>query len=352
MSNENDLQARILRDTEYGMWENWIYRQSHVSIYQSREWSTVLKKVFGYGMRYIGIFRQGVLCGGLPAYLVSDPFFGRKLVSVPHDAGSGFLCAEDSAGEKMIAGGLLDLGLAEKVRHIEIRTTQKLPLPSPFKCQQPLLLAELELHDIDILWKQMDAKTRNKIRQSEQKGVSVTKAVTLQEVCSFYEILLDNFQQFGNPCLPLSYFTCCLEHLGDVSCRFLTAYHEDALIAGILLLAAGDTVVYKIGAARAGSMHLRPYNILIWEGIRWARSKGYRYFSFGSTDPENHGLIRFKKGFGAEIFPLYFFCAPVLKKEPDYSGLFSSRTLARRVWRLMPKSIAGPLGGRLRRWYC
>ena len=352
MMKNMDLVARTLHKDEYDTWEKWIGQQSHISIYQSKRWIPILQDIFSYRAELVGLFGGGEICGGLFSYQVSDVLFGRKLVSIPHDASSGIVRAQNERGIQLIAEKLLEQGHADKVRHVEIRTPQKLPLESPYQCQQPFLLAELELTDTESLWSQLNRKTRNKVRQSERKGLTVRLASSWDEIHAFYRILLQNFISFGNPCLPRSYFMACFERFDQDTCRFLISYHDADIVGGILLLAHGDTVVYKIGAINSDSKHLRPFNLMIWEGIKWSASAGYKYFSFGSTDPVNTGLIRFKEGFGAQISPLYFYCAPVQKRPPDYSTLFSSKQVLRKLWRLLPLSVAGPLGGRLRRWYC
>jgi hypothetical protein len=240
-----NLEVRTLQKGEYDTWEKWLGKQSHTSLYQSKRWIPILQDVFGYRAWFLGLFGAGEIYGGLSVYQVSDAFFGRKLVSIPHDASSGIVHAQNERGIQLIAEKLVEQGHEDKVRHVEIRTPQKLPLEPPYECQQPFLLAQLELADTQSLWKGLHQNTRNQVRQSERKGLTVRPASSLKEIHAFYRILLKNFQDFGNPCLPLSYFMTCFERFDQDTCRFLISYHETDIVGGILLLAYGDTVVFK-----------------------------------------------------------------------------------------------------------
>jgi lipid II:glycine glycyltransferase (peptidoglycan interpeptide bridge formation enzyme) len=60
-----------------------------------------------------------------------------------------------------------------------------------------------------------------------------------------------------------------------------------------------DRAIYKYGASDRGLQHLRANNLVMWEAIRWCCRNGVRTFSFGRTEPDNEGLLRFKRGWSA-----------------------------------------------------
>ena len=62
--------------------------------------------------------------------------------------------------------------------------------------------------------------------------------------------------------------------------RMLIAGHEGAALSCALLIAYGDTVIYKVGAWAGGTSTLRPNELLHWTGMRWARDAGYRFYDF------------------------------------------------------------------------
>jgi len=84
------------------------------------------------------------------------------------------------------------------------------------------------------------------------------------------------------------------------------ARHGGEVVAGILLVAAGDRIIYEWGATSEAPAHrsLPLSHMLHWEAIQWARSAGFRWYDFGGywedrgdSDPIN----RFKTGFSKTV---------------------------------------------------
>lgn len=87
-------------------------------------------------------------------------------------------------------------------------------------------------------------------------------------------------------------------------CKFMVA--EDG-ISGAIFLVAGDVGYYWYGFVnKTGRKKLSQYSVL-WEGIKWAKSRGAKHFDMeGIFDerfpiPAWRGFTKFKKGFGGEI---------------------------------------------------
>ena len=53
------------------------------------------------------------------------------------------------------------------------------------------------------------------------------------------------------------------------------------------------------------TLHLRPNNLLIWEGIRIAKERNLDYLDLGSSGYEQKGLILFKNHAGAACHDIY-----------------------------------------------
>ena len=120
----------------------------------------------------------------------------------------------------------------------------------------------------------------------------------------------------------------------------LDAHHDDALSAA-LVIAFGDTVLYKIGA-RGGARDSAPgaNELVHWTAIRWAHSAGYRYYDLegipvelaramlagGRATPAD-GVAYFKLGFGGK---------PVMY--PGTYDLAYGRLVGPAVARLLPSA--------------
>ena len=60
----------------------------------------------------------------------------------------------------------------------------------------------------------------------------------------------------------------------------------------------GHKAIYKYGASDSRYQQLRANNLVMWEAIRWYAGRGFKEFCFGRTEPENEGLLQFKRGWG------------------------------------------------------
>ena len=89
--------------------------------------------------------------------------------------------------------------------------------------------------------------------------------------------------------------------------------------------------MYKYGASDLAGGKLGASCAVMWEAIRRYTHEGYSSFCFGRTDPENHGLRRFKLGFGPREYCLEYrrfdvsqnaFVAGKAKSKRDLSGFF------------------------------
>ena len=79
----------------------------------------------------------------------------------------------------------------------------------------------------------------------------------------------------------------------------MTALCESKPVAAAIFFHQGRQALYKFGASDLGYQHLRPNNLVIWEGIRHCAARGCERLHFGRTALGHEGLRRFKLGFGA-----------------------------------------------------
>ena len=85
------------------------------------------------------------------------------------------------------------------------------------------------------------------------------------------------------------------------------AFYQNRAISGNIYLNFGKKAIYKYGASDRSYQNLRGNNLVMWESIRWYCRKGYKTFSFGRTEPENQGLLQFKRGWGAKEETLNYY---------------------------------------------
>ena len=85
----------------------------------------------------------------------------------------------------------------------------------------------------------------------------------------------------------------------------------------------------------------------MWEAIKWYSEKGFESFSFGRTEPENNGLLQFKRGWGTreEVVRYYKYD---LKKDSFVVDHSKPETFSP-IFRKMPVPLLNLLGSMLYR---
>ena len=90
--------------------------------------------------------------------------------------------------------------------------------------------------------------------------------------------------------------------------------------------------------------------LLYWETLRAACLDGFSRFDFGRSSRDS-GTYRFKRQWGAEEEPLFWYGIPVTSRESrSTSGADRSADLAVRVWQRLPLPVTRHLGPRIRKY--
>jgi lipid II:glycine glycyltransferase (peptidoglycan interpeptide bridge formation enzyme) len=92
------------------------------------------------------------------------------------------------------------------------------------------------------------------------------------------------------------------------------ASHGGRTVAGSMYFHFGDMALYKSGASDRKYQHLRANNLVMWEAIRWYCRNGYKNLCFGRTEPENKGLLQFKRGWGTKERTIRYYRYDLVKK--------------------------------------
>jgi lipid II:glycine glycyltransferase (peptidoglycan interpeptide bridge formation enzyme) len=102
---------------------------------------------------------------------------------------------------------------------------------------------------------------------------------------------------------------------------------------------------YAFNGRRRDALALRPNDIIQWQAIREACTRGCRRYDFGEVGDSDRGLAEFKSKWGAEPrrFHRYYFPA-----SRDYRLFFQRDSFARRqmrkIWQRLPLSATALLG--------
>lgn len=327
-------------------------QQAENSFFCSPAWLDLLRTVYGFRIVTLTTTAaDGHRTGLLPVCVMSSPVIGRRAVALPFSDMCPLLAEDDAS-----AHGLLDqavaLTRAEKASYLELRTGASSVLAE----RHDLVEEQLYVRWItpltpksESVWAGLKSPVQRQIKKSRKLGVRVRVADRREDMRTYYNLHLQTrCRKHGMPAQSPRYFNALWDSFAaSGTMRLLLAEFEDQVIAGMVLICAGDTVRYAYGASDERYLHLSPNNLLMWEAMTIGCAEGYTKFDMGRTATANEGLMGFKRGWGGEAVPLpYYYC-------PQPAGLASTSEeslkyrLLTGAWKRLPLPVAGALGGAL-----
>lgn len=204
--------------------------------------------------------------------------------------------------------------------------------PSPYKAWLGATTVVDLQQDLDEILANMRAKTRYNVRVAMRGDIQVRLGGE-DDIPRFHELLASTAKRQGfrpNSAAYLQQMWRLFAPRGH--CQLVLAEHGNELVSAALLIAFGDTVLYKRGAWSGTHGRQRPNEAMHWWAIQWAKQHGYRYYDFEGISPDvarailqgrdippsaEKSVARFKIGFGGQIrlLPETYLCAynPLLR---------------------------------------
>jgi len=294
-----------LRDSR---WQTFLDGAGDASVFHHSAWLALVGRRYRYPMSALCVTDDGgEILAGIPLARVASRLTGRRLVAVPFSD----ICAPayaTGAGEAVSAAltqALVDersrTGLAIEVRArldgvagthvVDGFLTHRLPLAP----------------DADaVLARASKSQVRRGIAKARREGVVVEPSFDRNGLREFYELHVQTRRRQLVPVQSkgfiLGFESLFSRGLGYV----LISRHEGRAIAAAVFLNYGATLTYKYGASDENFLHLRPNHLLFAEAIRRGCAAGLNELDFGRTDPDNEGLAKFKRSWGADEQPLAY----------------------------------------------
>jgi Acetyltransferase (GNAT) domain len=161
---------------------------------------------------------------------------------------------------------------------------------------------------IEQLRRSLDAKWRNKLTQSEKKGLKVVAGSGTDEYrtfCRMYEQMRE--RKSFETTVDVEEFERIQEDLPEAHrMRILICEQDRVPIAGLVASAMGDSAIYLLGATSDDGLNTKGAYLLQWTLIQWLKENGFKWYDLGGVDPEgNPGVYSFKRGLsGARVTQL------------------------------------------------
>lgn len=279
-------------------WQQLVEHQQS-DVFHSPQWIHVLTDTYDLDPRaYVVVDTAGTPLAGIPCCLAND-MFGNRLVSLPF---SDYCDPLATTVEQWV--GIAD-ALVQQHSPVALRCLHNhLPLADErFKLRKQAKWHGVDLHpDQETLWHNIHESSRRATRKAERDGVVVRAAQNKHDLRAFFELHLGVRKgKYRLLAQPFRFF----EHIWD---RFLEndhgvlllAMHNGACIGSILFLEWKNTLYYKFNASSSTELTHRPNDLLVWEGIKYAKAKGCTLLDFGLSDWDQDGLVRYKRKFATQ----------------------------------------------------
>ena len=192
------------------------------------------------------------------------------------------------------------------------------------------------------LRRNLDAKWRNKLTQSEKKGLKVVAGNGTAEYRTFCAMYSQMWKRKAfETTVDIAEFGRIQESLPEGHrMRILLCEQDGVPVAGIVISAIGDSAIYLLGATSDDGLNAKGAYLLQWTAMQWLKENGIRWYDLGGIDPEgNPGVYSFKRGFSgsdvSQLTPLVA-CTSVTSSAIVRASLLASRVV-RNVARITKK---------------
>lgn len=301
----SSLSVRSIDPVTDPAWRSLLIERPAAGLFHSPPWLGAIADAYGFQIRsYLATTPSGEPAGGV-VYCELDDFAGRRIVSLPFSDTCDPLVTSLDAWRDLL-GALQSHGLPVSLRCLaehRVSATERIEIVK--KARWHRLLIE---GSTDELWRRVAPEARRAIRRSERGGVTIRSLEGHCDRVQFHELHVAlRKRKYRLLAQPLQFFEALEDRFQKAGAwHSLGAYLGSRMIAATIYLRWGDTLYYKFNASAFDALNARPNNRLVWEGVLLAKALGCRYLDLGPSDDDQPGLIRFKRGFGAEERELRF----------------------------------------------
>ena len=288
-----------LNPLDYPKWDELLSRQPNASFFHTSAWARVLHDSYGYKPFYLASVADDRFDIVIPLMEVDSFFTGKRAVSLPFTDFCPVLCSDQSSFDHYLQN-IIDYGKKAGWNYIEFRGAEKFLSAHP-------AYSHFYVHHLDLIrgheeiLRHLRSSTRRNIKKALKNNLEIEISDDIESVKGFYSLNCITRKRHGLPPQPFRFFEKVHEHIiSKGSGVVLIARYKGEPVASAVYFHFGGQAIYKYGASCMKYQYLRANNLIMWEAIKYFSEKGLSTFHFGRTEPENKGLLQFKRGWGTE----------------------------------------------------
>jgi hypothetical protein len=328
-------------------WDSRLTGNACYSFFHGSAWARALRQTYGYQPNYFATLAGEHLDALLPVMEVDSWLTGRRGVSLPFTDYCDPLAGDLPAFQQLFDQAVL-YGRDRRWKYLELRGGRQFlasALPSQRFYGHELALVDDEKE----LFAALTSPVRRAIRKAEKQGLTVEILKDAEGIKQFYSLHCQTRRKHGLPPQPFKFFQnlqkCILAGGGGI---IILARSGARTVAGSIFFHAGQQAIYKFGASDETMLELRGNDLVMWEGIKYYASRGFRTLHLGRTSLINEGLRRFKLGWGAREHSIEYFKYD-LRKSAFVTDRDGALGWYNRIFAALPLSLSRFLGSVLYR---
>ena len=287
-------------------WLNFITEINNSNIFHHPAWLKVLKKQYKFEVR-AACFSHNTnqISVGLPYCIVKVFGSQPKIISLPFTDHCSILGNDSQWNDKLYKEFIL-LSQKEKLPNIELRTFVN---SQDYVQDNSLVLhiTELEQDQDKLFSKFKKSQVQQIIKKADSFNLTVHFETSYSAVQEFYKLHLLTRKKLGVPIQPRNFFKLIFSEIIDKNLGFVIVVKKNGIpVSAGLFMFYNEYFTYKFGASNPDYLKYRPNNVMIWEAMKEASKRGFKYFDFGKTEIDNSGLRKFKSGWGTNEYSLIY----------------------------------------------
>ena len=297
----------------------------------------------GTGQKAAGLIAEkgGTITGWLPLTVAHSVLFPRALVSSGFAVEGGPLALSNKTAQRLCRVAT-ELAVRESCASVEVRggdVPAEWDIQSDSHCGFAGPLAE----DDEAQLLAIPRKQRAEVRKGLKNGLSITVGTLERDREAHYAVYAESVRNLGTPVFPRSLFDAVLCRFGE-DADILTVWDGKRPVASVLSLYHMGAVMPYWGGGVWDARHLRANEVMYYQLMCHARTKGCIRFDFGRSKTGS-GPYKFKKNWGFEPEPLTYasWTAPgVEKRDVDPTSDSYQRKID--LWKKLPLGVANAIG--------
>ena len=331
------------------MWNRYVLSNNKATLYHLFEWKDLIKEVYGHDPIYLmALDKKKKILGILPIIFMKFPLpvlLPKKLVSLPFFDMAGVLSNSSDAAYKLLnkaisiakhLGASIELRQFYPIDGILKKDLNKLK-PISNRVSMVMKLADSS----EELLASFKSKLRSQIRRPlKEEMYAVVGREELVE--DFYSVFSINMRDLGSPVHSKKLIKALFKYFPDRT-KVFVVYYRNIPVASSIVIGFKDRLENPWASSLRRYKRFAPNMLLYWKMLEYGCENGFRYFNFGRSRIGS-GTFRFKKQWGAKVYPLYWYVTDGDNNEKEKFSSFI------KLWQRLPLSIANFLGPLIRRY--